>query len=71
MWDCGLRRNRGGACGGELDSHGAGAISNHSRIEEARRTFERMMAYAYYRVAMTINIMVFIVLAWCCLTFRR
>jgi H+-transporting ATPase len=31
-------------------------------IEEARRTFERMMAYAYYRVAMTINIMVFIVL---------
>src|SRR5664279_1839540 len=31
-------------------------------IEEARRTFERMMGYAYYRVAMTINIMVFIVL---------
>ena len=31
-------------------------------IEEARRTFERMMGYAYYRIAMTINIMVFIVL---------
>jgi len=31
-------------------------------IEEARRTFERMMGYAYYRVAMTINIMVFVVL---------
>jgi magnesium-transporting ATPase (P-type) len=31
-------------------------------IEEARRTFVRMMGYAYYRIAMTINIMVFIVL---------
>jgi H+-transporting ATPase len=31
-------------------------------IEEARRTFERMMGYAYYRVAMTIAIMVFVVL---------
>ena len=31
-------------------------------IEEARRTFERMMGYAYYRIAMTISIMVFIVL---------
>jgi H+-transporting ATPase len=31
-------------------------------IEEARRTFARMMGYAYYRVAMTLNIMVFIVL---------
>src|SRR6516162_1170438 len=31
-------------------------------IEEARRTFERMMGYAYYRVAMTINIMVFVVM---------
>jgi H+-transporting ATPase len=31
-------------------------------IEEARRTFERMMGYAYYRIAMTINIMLFIVL---------
>ncbi len=32
-------------------------------IEEARKTFARMMGYAYYRVAMTINIMVFVVLA--------
>ncbi len=31
-------------------------------IEEARRTFERMMGYAYYRIAMTISIMFFIVL---------
>ena len=31
-------------------------------IEEARRTFARMMGYAYYRIAMTISIMVFIVL---------
>src|SRR5215831_7047751 len=31
-------------------------------IEEARRTFERMMGYAYYRIAMTISIMLFIVL---------
>jgi H+-transporting ATPase len=31
-------------------------------IEEARKTFERMMGYAYYRIAMTISIMVFIVL---------
>jgi H+-transporting ATPase len=30
-------------------------------IEEARKTFERMMGYAYYRVAMTVSIMVFIV----------
>lgn len=30
-------------------------------IEEARRTFERMMGYAYYRIAMTISIMLFIV----------
>lgn len=31
-------------------------------IEEARRTFERMMGYAYYRIAMTVSIMFFIVL---------
>jgi len=31
-------------------------------IEEARRTFERMMGYAYYRIAMTISIMLFIVM---------
>jgi H+-transporting ATPase len=31
-------------------------------IEEARKTFERMMGYAYYRVAMTVSIMFFIVL---------
>ncbi len=31
-------------------------------IEEARRTFERMMGYAYYRIAMTISIMLFVVL---------
>lgn len=31
-------------------------------IEEARKTFERMMGYAYYRVAMTVSIMVFIVM---------
>ncbi len=31
-------------------------------IEEARRTFERMMGYAYYRIALTVNIMVFVVL---------
>jgi H+-transporting ATPase len=32
-------------------------------IEEARRIFERMMAYTLYRIAMTLAIMVFIVLA--------
>jgi H+-transporting ATPase len=31
-------------------------------IEEARRTFERMMGYAYYRISMTIIIMLFIVM---------
>ena len=31
-------------------------------IEEARRTFDRMMGYAYYRIAMTITIMLFVVL---------
>jgi H+-transporting ATPase len=30
-------------------------------IEEARRTFQRMMGYAYYRIAMTISIMIFVV----------
>ena len=39
-------------------------------IEEARRTFARMMGYAYYRIAMTINIMVFIVLAMVTLNFQ-
>lgn len=32
-------------------------------VEEARRVFERMMSYAVYRIAMTIDIMVFVVLA--------
>ena len=32
-------------------------------IEEARRIFERMMGYTLYRIAMTMDIMVFIVLA--------
>jgi H+-transporting ATPase len=31
-------------------------------IEEARKTFERMMGYAYYRIAMTVSIMFFIVM---------
>ena len=31
-------------------------------IEEARRTFLRMTGYAYYRIAMTVSIMVFVVL---------
>jgi H+-transporting ATPase len=31
-------------------------------IEEARRTFGRMLGYAFYRIAMTVNIMLFIVL---------
>jgi H+-transporting ATPase len=31
-------------------------------IEEARRTFERMMGYGYYRITMTIIIMLFIVM---------
>ena len=31
-------------------------------IEEARKTFERMTGYAYYRIAMTISLMVVIVL---------
>ena len=39
-------------------------------IEEARKTFVRMMGYAYYRIAMTINIMVFIVLAMLAFNFQ-
>jgi H+-transporting ATPase len=39
-------------------------------IEEARKTFERMMGYAYYRVAMTINIMCFVVLAMLAFNFQ-
>jgi H+-transporting ATPase len=34
-----------------------------SAVEEARRIFERMMSYTIYRIAMTIDIMVFVVLA--------
>ncbi len=34
-----------------------------SAVEEARRIFERMMSYTIYRIAMSINIMVFVVLA--------
>jgi len=32
-------------------------------VEEARRIFERMMSYTIYRIAMTIDIMLFVVLA--------
>jgi H+-transporting ATPase len=32
-------------------------------VEEARRIFERMMSYTIYRIAMTIDIMVFVVLS--------
>ncbi|MEJ2724468.1 MAG: plasma-membrane proton-efflux P-type ATPase, partial [Deltaproteobacteria bacterium] len=32
-------------------------------VEEARRIFERMMSYTIYRIAMTMDIMVFVVLA--------
>jgi H+-transporting ATPase len=32
-------------------------------VEEARRIFERMMSYTIYRISMTIDIMVFVVLA--------
>ena len=32
-------------------------------IEEARRTFERMMGYAYYRITMTLTIMFVVVIA--------
>jgi H+-transporting ATPase len=32
-------------------------------VEEARRIFERMMSYTMYRISMTIDIMVFVVLA--------
>jgi|WetSurMetagenome_2_1015567.scaffolds.fasta_scaffold01597_9 H+-transporting ATPase len=32
-------------------------------IEEARKTFGRMMGYAYYRIAMTLAIMLFVVMA--------
>ncbi len=39
-----------------------------SAVEEARRIFERMMSYTIYRIAMTIDIMVFVVLAM--LTYR-
>lgn len=34
-----------------------------SAVEEARRIFERMMSYTIYRIAMTIDIMVFVVAA--------
>jgi H+-transporting ATPase len=39
-------------------------------IEEARRTFERMMGYAYYRITMTITIMFVIVIAMVLYNFQ-
>ncbi|GAB5469626.1 MAG: plasma-membrane proton-efflux P-type ATPase [Rhodospirillales bacterium] len=39
-------------------------------VDEARRIFERMLSYTIYRVAMTIDIMVFVVLATVLMDFR-
>ena len=39
-------------------------------IEEARKTFDRMMGYAYYRVAMTINVMLVVVVAMVLVDFQ-
>ena len=39
-------------------------------IEEARKTFDRMMGYAYYRVAMTLNIMLVVVVAMVLFNFQ-
>jgi H+-transporting ATPase len=39
-----------------------------SAVEEARRIFERMMSYTIYRIAMTLNIMVFVV--WAMLVYN-
>ncbi len=39
-------------------------------VDEARRIFQRMMSYTIYRIAMTIDIMVFVVLATVLLNFR-
>ncbi len=39
-------------------------------VDEARRIFERMLSYTVYRIAMTIDIMVFVVLATVLMDFR-
>jgi len=39
-------------------------------IEQARQIFERMMSYTVYRIAMTVNIMFFVVLATVIFQFR-
>lgn len=39
-------------------------------IEEARRIFQRMMSYTIYRIAMTIDIMIFVVLSMLVFDFR-
>lgn len=44
-----------------LTAPGLSVITN--AVEEARRIFERMNSYTIYRIAMTINIMIFVVLA--------
>lgn len=44
-----------------LTAPGLSVITN--AVEEARRIFERMNSYTIYRIAMTINIMLFVVLA--------
>ncbi len=51
-----------------LTAPGLGTIVN--AVDEARRIFERMLSYTVYRVAMTIDIMVFVVLATVLLDFR-
>lgn len=40
-----------------------------SAVEEARRIFERMMSYTIYRIAMTLNIMIFVV--WAMLVYNE
>ncbi len=44
-----------------LTAPGLSVIIN--AVEEARRIFERMMSYTIYRIAMTLSIMVFVVMA--------
>ncbi len=51
-----------------LTAPGLSVIVN--AIEEARKIFERMMSYTIYRIAMTINIMLFVVLSTIIFSFQ-
>ena len=59
----GERRNRCGAQRRSADPDHTGAHGIANAIDEARRIFARITSYTLYRIALTINIMVLVVMS--------